>query len=370
QIMAAVSQWAYVNFEDERLLDFQAKDFEMLNEVLVETYGTTRTYFFDEIQNVDRFESFVRRLQDEGKKVVITGSNASLLSKELGTRLTGRYKSFEVYPFSWSEYLAFKRIDISPGDWYDIDRKTGLLKQFQYYLKSGGLPEYLMVDDSHYVKTLVENILYRDIIVRYAIRKEKTLRELVNILATNVASPITYNALKKTLKLSNAITVKEYIAYLGNSYVFFELLRLSFSAKEQLASPRKIYVVDPAVHLVCGLTFSVNKGRNFENVVFLELRRKGFEAYYFAQKHECDFVVKSGSKVVQALQVCYALDDANRHREIGGLLEAMDAFGLDTGTILTLEQSDELTVDGKRITVLPFIRWALEGHPSSMRYKE
>ncbi|MFA5797676.1 MAG: ATP-binding protein [Candidatus Woesearchaeota archaeon] len=359
QLMIETTQWSYINFEDERLLDFRAQDFEILNEVLIETYGTTKIYLFDEIQNIEKFETFVRRLQDEGKKVIITGSNASLLSKEFGTRLTGRYKSFEVYPFSFSEYLKFKAVDTKKDDWYDVNKKVALLKLFEEYLILGGLPEYLKNKDKDYVRTVFENILYKDIITRYSIKREKILKELVNILATNATSPITYNSLKKTLHLSNAITVKEYISYLHNSYLFFELLKMSYSIKEQLASPRKIFLVDPAFHQVCGLTFMPNKGRNLENVVFIELKRKGHEVYYYADKNECDFVIKNGTKIIQAIQVCYALDNSNKEREINGLLDAMNAFKLHEGIVLTFEQTDQFNVDGKKIRVIPVLRWAL-----------
>ncbi len=234
QLMRENLEWCYVNFEDERLLDFRAQDFEMLNEVLIEYYGPSKIYFFDEIQNVDKFETFVRRLQDAGKKIIITGSNAVLLSKEFGTRLTGRHKAFEVYPFSFREFLAFGKISFNDADFYAAEKKVKLLGLFGEYLASGGLPEYLKNRDKDYVRAVFENILYKDIIARYSVKREKTLKELVNILATNNACPFTYNSLKKTLGLANAITVKEYISYLSNAYLFFELLKFSYSIKRQL----------------------------------------------------------------------------------------------------------------------------------------
>ncbi len=360
QIMAETNQWSYINFEDERLLDFRAQDFEMLNEVLIEAYGPTKIYFFDEIQNIEKFETFVRRLQDGGKKIIITGSNAALLSKEFGTRLTGRYKSFEVYPFSFSEYLKFKEVDTKKEDWHDVNKKVMLLKLFEEYLIIGGLPEYTKNQDKDYIRTLFENILYKDIITRYSIKREKIIKELVNILATNATSQITYNSLKKTLHLSNAITVKEYISYLSNSYLFFELLKISHSLKEQLASPRKIFLVDSAFHQVCGLTFTPNKGRNLENAVFIELKRKRNEIYYYANKNECDFVIKNGTKITHAIQVCHTIDEFNREREINGLLDAMNSFKLDEGIVLTFEQTDEFNADGKKIRVIPMLKWAIE----------
>lgn len=360
QIMQNKTEWCYVNFEDERLLDFKAQDFEMLNEVLIEVYGHSKLYFFDEVQNVEKFETFVRRLQEEGKKVVITGSNASLLSKEFGTRLTGRYKAFEVYPFSFREFLIFRKIIVGKDDFYATEKKVRLIKLFEEYLLSGGLPEYLKTGDKEYVRTLYENILYKDVIARYSIRREKLVKELVNILATNAASQFTYNSLKKTLGLANAITVKEYISYMGNSYLFFELLKFAYSIKKQLNSPRKAYLIDPAFNQVCGTNFSENKGKILENSVFIELKRHGKEIFYYSDKNECDFVIRDGAKITGAIQVCYAMDDANRERELSGLLEAMAAFKLKEGLILTFEQTGEQAVNGKKIKILPVFRWAAE----------
>ncbi len=359
QIMKERKGWCYVNFEDERFIDFKAQDFELLNEALVEAYGNPKTYFFDEVQNVAKFEIFVRRLQDQGKKVVITGSNASLLSKELGTRLTGRYKSFEVYPFSFSEYLRFRKTSPSKEWFYLTEKKVKLLKAFEEYMSEGGLPEYVKNRDKEYVKTVYENIIYRDIITRYSIKMQKVVKELVSIFATNISSQFTYNSLKKDLGLSNAITVKEYSSYLGNSYLFFELQRFDFSVRRQLNFPKKIYVVDPAFSQMMGLNFSSNRGRVLENLVFMELKRRNKESYYHSNKNECDFVVKEGRRIDEAIQVCYSLDKENREREIGGLVDAMDKFRLNRGMILTMEQEEEVTVKGGSISVVPVFKWLL-----------
>lgn len=359
QVMEGISGWCYVSFEDERLLDFRAQDFELLNEALVEAYGECATYFFDEIQNVENFEAFVRRLQDQGKKVIMTGSNAHLLSSEFGTKLTGRYKPFVVYPFSFREYLAFRGVPAGKDRHAMTDGKVRLLKHFADYSKDGGLPEYLRNGDIEYVRTLYENILYRDIIARYSIRSQKTLKELVNILATNVSSPFTYNALRKDLGLSNAITVKEYVSYLGNSYLFFELPRFDYSVKKQLAYPKKIYIVDPAFGRIGGFRFSPDAGKSLENLVFTELKRKGMELYYYSGKKECDFVAREGTKVVQAIQVCHSLEKDNEAREKEGLLEAMEKFGLKEGMIITHDQEEDSSAGGKRIKIVPAWKWLL-----------
>src|SRR3989344_3643421 len=359
QIMQNKDGYCYVNFEDERFIDFKAQDFELLNEVLLEVYNNPAIYFFDEVQNIEKFELFVRRLQDQNKKVVITGSNASLLSKEFGTRLTGRYKPFEVYPFSFKEYLRLKKIDFSKEWMYIAEKKVKLIKLFEEYFHNGGFPEYLKNKDKDYIRTIFDNILYRDIIARYSIKRQKVIKELVNILATNVSSLFTYNSLKKSLGLANSITVKEYISYLNNSYLFFELQKFDFSVKRQLNSPKKIYLID-SVFNELGLNFSMNRGKILENIVFIELKRRKKEVYYYAAKKECDFVVKEGNKIKEAMQVCYVLNESNKDREIGGLLETMEKFKLKEALILTHEQEEEMKLKGKKIMVMPVWKWLLK----------
>lgn len=360
QIMRTKSRYCYMNFEDERLLTFPAEDFEILHEVLLEEYGPADVYFFDEIQNIDRFETFVRRLQDAGKKVVITGSNAALLSKEFGTRLTGRYKLFEIYPFSFAEYLRFKKIPVIKESLHLVQERANLSAAFGDYTESGGLPEYLKNRDSDYIKTLYDNIIYRDIIARYSIRRQRLVRELVGMLASAVTLPFTYNALKKSLGLKNAITIKEYIAYLGGAYLFFELARFDFSVKKQLNAPRKIYCIDTAFCILAGFSLSPNKGRLLENIVYIELRRRGCEVYYYSGTRECDFIVKDDRKISRAIQVCHELNAENTDREIGGLREALENFQLSKGLILTGNQEDEWKDEDFTITIKPVWKWLLE----------
>lgn len=360
QIMQTRQDYCYVNFEDERLLSFRAEDFSILDEVLIEVYGPAGTYFFDEIQNVEKFETFVRRLQDSGKKVVLTGSNASLLSQEFGTRLTGRHKLFEVYPFSFIEFLRFQKTELSKESPYIPEEKVNLIRLFGRYAECGGMPEYLRNNDSDYIQTLYDNILYRDIIARYSIRRQRLVRELVGILASTITLPFTYNSLKKSLGLMNAITVKEYISYLSGAYLFFELLRFDYSVKKQLNSPRKIYIIDTAFSAISGFSLSPDKGRILENIVFIELMRRGSEIFYFAGDQECDFILKDKKKITGAIQVCYEFTKENRDRETGGLLKAMAEFGLAQGMILTYDQEDTLISDGKTIIIRPVWKWLLE----------
>ncbi|MBI2044434.1 ATP-binding protein [Candidatus Pacearchaeota archaeon] len=360
QIMNQKKNYCYVNFEDERFLDFKAQDFEKLNEILIEIYNNPKIYFFDEVQNIDKFETFVRRLQDEGKKVVITGSNASLLSKEFGTRLTGRYKLFEIYPFSFSEYLLFKNVEIEKNWSYKTQKRVEIKKAFNEYLEEGGFPEYLKTKDKEYIKNVFDNILYKDVIARYAIKKQKVIKELISILATNISSTFTYNSIKTALNLGNSITVKEYIYYLANSYFLFELPKFDFSLRKSLNAPKKAYLIDTAFNQITGFNFSPNVGKNLENVVFIELKRRRKEVYYFSEKNECDFVIKDGSHIILAIQVCYDLNKDNRDREVKGLLAALNNFKLKDGFIITSDQEENFEQEGKKIKVMPVWKWLLE----------
>ncbi|MBI3035524.1 ATP-binding protein, partial [Candidatus Woesearchaeota archaeon] len=195
-------------------------------------------------------------------------------------------------------------------------------------------------------------------IARYSIKRQRVIKELVNVLATNISSLFTYNSLKKSLGLANSITVKEYISYLSNSYLFFELQKFDFSVKRQLNSPKKIYLIDPVFNQL-GLNFSMNKGKILENVVFIQLKRKGKEIYYYSDKDECDFVVKEGTKIREAIQVCYVLNDSNKERELDGLIGAMNKFKLKKAVILTHEQDEEFKINNKKIKVLPVWKWLL-----------
>jgi len=251
-------------------------------------------------------------------------------------------------------------VALEKDDFYIAEKKINIMRLFGEYLLLGGLPEYLKNKDKEYIRTIYENILYKDIIARYSIRRQRMIKELISLLGTNISSQFTYNSLKKILGLGNAITVKEYISYLGNSYLFFELLKFSYSLKRQLNSPRKIYLVDSAFNQTCGANFSENKGKIMENMVFIELKRRKKEIFYYANKNECDFITREGTKITEAIQVCYTLNKENRERELAGLLEAMNKFQLKKGIMLTNEQAEEISVGSKKITVLPVFRWLLE----------
>ena len=300
----------YINFEDERLIEFSLADFNTLYEIFIELYGDKKTFFLDEIQNIPKWEIFVRRMQDRGYKFFITGSNASLLSKELGSKLTGRYISLELYPFSFKEFLDFN--DYSPGkDTFLITSERGRIKRyFSEYLKKGGMPEYLKYKDDTLLKRAYEDILYRDIVARYEIKEVKALRELGFYFLSNIGGLFSYNSIKKLLRLGSVNTVKSYADYLENSFLIFTIPRFSYSLKNQLASAKKAYCVDNGLIEAVAFQFSQNKGKFLENLVFIELKRRYREIYYYKTNNglEIDFLIRKDKRNALLIQVTEGLD--------------------------------------------------------------
>ncbi len=355
----------YLNFDDERLISFTVEDFQQLDELFHELFGHKNIYYFDEIQNIEGWERFARRLHDARKKIYITGSNARLLSKELGTHLTGRYLQCHLFPFSFKEFLRFKNTQYEREDFYTTEGKAKLKRAFNAYFSLGGLPEYLKTKNKDYIRTLYESILYRDVLVRYNISNEKGMKELMLFVLSNVSKQISYNSLKNVLRLKNSTTVKDYFSYLESCYLIFLLSKFSYSLKENIYANKKVYLIDNSFPTILGFRPGDDQGRLLENLVLIELKRRDKEIYYYQGKQECDFVIREDSKIKHALQVCYEISDANRTREYDGLLEAMDTFHLSAGQILTYDQQDETTIDGKQVSIRPVWKWLLDNESTA-----
>src|SRR3989344_7204040 len=350
----------YLNFDDERLLSFKVENFQLLYETFLELYGERKIFYFDEIQNIIGWERFVRRLSEQGKKVFVTGSNATLLSRELGTHLTGRYLEVRLYPFSFNEFLKFKKFKLEKNSVYHTSSKVALKQHFEEYLLEGGFPEYIKDKNKDYLKLLYENILYRDILVRYKLSNERNLKDLVHLAVTNLSNKISFNSLTKLLNISSPTTIKEYFDYLENSYLSFLVSSFDYSLKRQIRSAKKVYIIDNALASYLGFRFSKDHGKLLENLVFLELKRRGKEIYYFSDSNECDFVLKEGINATESIQVCYDFNKENQEREISGLLGVMAKLKLKKGLVLTMEREEELKVGGKKIIVKPIWKWLLE----------
>jgi predicted AAA+ superfamily ATPase len=360
QIRAKQAEKDYcLNFDDDRLAKFSVDNFQQLYEVFIELFGEQKTFYFDEIQNISGWELFVRRIYDKGCKVFVTGSNAKMLSRELGTHLTGRYCSYELYPFSFSEYLDFLTIKIKPGDFYSTVGVANLTKYFNQYLYDGGFPQYTISRNEIYLKSLYESILYKDVMVRNKLTNEKEILELVYFLASNVAKLSSYSSLARLLGLKHPVTIKNYIEHIENTYLIFQISKYDYSLKKQLANPKKTYFIDNAIVHKLGFNISENYGRLFENLVFIELKRRAYEIFYHSDKTECDFVIRQASQIVQAIQVCYTLNNETRNREIKGLLDAMNIYNLDKGLIITTDKEEEIEIEGKQISIVAVWEWLL-----------
>lgn len=353
QIAAKLENFYYLNFDDERLLRFGVEDFNTL--LLVwQKQSKSKNILLDEIQNIPNWERFIRRMHDEDYKVFITGSNAKMLSTELTTHLTGRYVKIEVYPFSFLEFLRFQNIS---NEYSSISEKANIVAGYQSYLKEGGFPDYTKYKDVEFLKRTYDDIIYKDIITRFGIKEIKPFRLLANYIFTNFTKEFSFNGIKNILGFKSSITVRDYISFLEESYLVFELNKYDFSLKKQYSTGKKIFVIDNGIREQVAFSNSEDRGRLLENLVFIELKRRQKEIYYFKNKLECDFVILEKNKIQSAIQVTLSLGEQNKEREINGLCEALDMFQLNEGIIISEYEETTFFIEDKKISVIPY--WKL-----------
>ena len=353
-------KFVYMNFDDIRLTDFKVENFEDIEEIVSEIYGikTNVIYLLDEIQNVPFWERWVNNLYAKKIKVFVTGSNSSLLSSEISTFLTGRNKVIKLYPFSFREFLLFKKIKT---DYQTTDERRAVSQTFNEYFEKGGFPLVIINDDLTLSKQYFEDILNKDIIKRYNIKKVKELKDLILYLFSNVSKTYSYSTLKQVSSIKSLSMINNYIEYLKNVFVASTINKFDYSIKKQKVSSSKFYVLDNSFLKTVAFNFSENAGKRLENLVFIELVRRGNEIYYHAKKNECDFIIKEGLKITKAIQVCLILDNVvTKKREADGLIEAMKEYKIKEGLILTLNKEEELVVEGKKIIIKPVWKWLLE----------
>jgi len=335
----------YLNFEDPRLYEFENNDFSRLDMLIQEQNFSM--LMFDEIQIIPEWERYVRQKLDEGFKIVVTGSNASLLSRELGTKLTGRHITKELFPFSYHEFISYQKL---------IPSTESLIS----YLTIGGFPEYIKEKNDDILNHLFEDILIRDIAVRYSIKDVRTLQRLAQYLISNVGKPVSGNNLKNIFKMGATSTALEYLSHMEYSYLLHYVPKFSYSLKKQIANPRKVYAIDTGLINVNSGSFTEDNGRKFENLIFLHLRRTYREIYYFSEKGDCDFITFKNGAFHQAIQVCYDLNPDNLDRELNGMIEALEFFNVERGTLVTISQKDYFEKKGKIIQVIPAHEYLLE----------
>lgn len=336
----------YLNFDDIRLSGFEMNDFVRLHKEI--EHREIQVLFFDEVQIINGWEKSINQFLREGYKVFITGSNASMLSVELGTHLTGRHLSMELFPFSYSEFIHFRNLT------NDKDTLTE-------YLRTGGIPEYIKSGLPYILNILADDILMRDIAVRHSVRDVTSLRQLTVFLITNIGNLVSANKMVGMFDIKSPATFLEYFSFLKDAYLLEFIPLFSHSLKIQARNPKKVYVMDMGIYTQNSVSTSDNMGRRLENLVFLHLRRKYKNIFYYKDRGECDFVTMEKNTVKEAIQVCLTINDENFDREYNGLWEAMQNLGLNEGSIVTLNQTDLFEKEGKVIRMIPAHQFLTEG---------
>ncbi len=349
----------YVNFDDENIVN--AENYDEIIEAVEAVYNKPKTIFFDEIQNLSRWELFVNRLQRQGYNLVLSGSNANLLSSELSTHLTGRHLTTVIFPFSFKEYLKFSEKELT---------ETETKARLNDYIIKGGYPEHLVekLDGKKYLATLFDSVIYKDIIKRHNPGYPKGLESLANYLISNFGAKISYKNLTDFVGIGSEHTIKKYIGYLEEAFLLFQLKSFSFKVRQQERANKKIYVTDNGLINAKAFSFSGNTGRLYENAVAIELKKRELagelEFYYYGNKYEVDFVVKKNLEIKSLIQVCIDFTGKDtKAREIRGLLQASQELNCGNLMVITGGYRGEEKVEwfGKKgkVKYVPAWEWLL-----------
>ena len=361
-------EFAYFNFDDPALVGEKLDLYELMDE-LHSVYGDTKYVLFDEIQNLPGWELFANRLHRQGYNVVLTGSNANLLSMELATHLTGRHFPIEILPFDFNEFLRAKKFVVD-RKFDSLPQKHGeLLKLMEEYLMNGGFPEVVLKNQPPlgYLDVLFDAVLFKDVVKRHKVRFSEQIDQLGSYLISNISGQYSARRLANVLKFKSDVTLERYFSYLAEAYVIFSLSRYSAKAGVRLKSPKKVYVVDNGFVSAKAIQHSPDKGKLMENLVFTELVKRGVkpnkELFYYKTRNdrEVDFVVKKGSEVSELIQVCYeSVNPDVEQRETKALSEASGELNVRKLTVLTWDEKLEVEKDGMTIHFKPLWEWLLE----------
>ena len=363
----------YINFEDDKLMNANANDLEKLFETYLENFNINKKQdiflFLDEIQKVTHWDSWMRRIFDtkDNVRLILTGSSSKLLSREISTNLRGRVYNIEVLPLSFKEYLDWKNQNLNMKSILQGGKDSLIAKKyFKEYLSKGGYPVIFKNPElkDEILQNYYDSMIFKDIIERHKILDVKKLQILAKLIFESTSKEISYTKLSNKLKSMGfsmgKSTIIDYISYFEDAYLFFQVLKYEYSLSKQLGSIKKSYCIDNGLLNSISFKFSEDLGKLMENLVFLELHRRKNKIFYNRDKFECDFLIQEKNKITQAFQVCYKLNEENRDREINGLLEAMNKFNLEKGLILTNDQEEEPSIEGKKIIIKPVWKWMVE----------
>jgi predicted AAA+ superfamily ATPase len=351
----------YFNFDDPALVGEKLDLYELVDE-LHKFYGETKFVLFDEIQNLKGWELFANRLHRQGYNLVLTGSNANLLSMELATHLTGRHLPIEILPFDFQEFLKAKNFS-------NLDQKPELLKLLEQYMTFGGFPE-VVTKNQHprgYLDVLFDSLLFKDVVKRHKVRFSEQIDQLGSYLINNVSNQYSFRKLANILKFKSDVTLERYLKYLEEAYIIFSLSGFSAKAGERLRSPKKIYTVDNGFVASKAVQHSSDNGKLMENLVFTEFVKRGFEPnrelFYYKTRNgrEVDFAIMNGHEISKLIQVCYDVRSSDvEQREVKSLIEAGDELKVDNLTVLTWDDEREVEKNGKIVKFKPLWKWLLE----------
>lgn len=344
----------YINLDDPNFTEIyqDSRRLSQIIDIAEKLSGKKVEYLFlDEIQHVNLWEKYVKSIYDSDvfKKIFVTGSNSSLLKGEYVQLLSGRFILDEVFPFSYKEILNVMGIQ-SKVDL--IQNKSKLLALIDILLEYGTYPEVYKTENKELKRELLINyydtIVLKDCIANARIREIRLFRDLTYYLLTNAGTLFSYNSLGRALN-TNENSAKEFINVLENGFLVEEIRQFSFSLKRQSRARKKVYTIDNGILASVSFRFSENRGKLFENLVYTEFKKSGFQIHFYQNKGECDFIVNKAS-TRKAIQVCYELTDQNRRRELAGLKEAMDALRIQDGTIITYDQEEK----SDHVNIIPF----------------
>ncbi len=362
--MLAGRNFAYLNFDDSTLLD--KFDENTVMQAVAQVYPGFTHLLLDEVQNLTGWDLWVSKLKRNGVNLIITGSNARLLSSEMATALTGRYVELEMLPFSMKECLAYREVNTSAE--LPLD-KASLMREVEEYMHTGGFPEVSRTREiAHsYIGSLYDSIVLKDVAQRHKIRKTQELYKLADYLVANYCNQLSYNEVARSLGMSSITTVTKFCNYLAEPYLFFFMSRFSNKVRTMKNAPKKIYVVDNGFVMARSVELSPNSGRLLENMVFVELMRRGYKCekslFYYRTRNdrEVDFLLRDGNTTSALVQVSLDISSPRtRERELKALHEASGELKCDNLTLITWDTDEQAQYDSSTINIVSVKNWFLQ----------